>query len=126
MFDKTILYIAILLVAIDSIYLNGIKDYFNTQIKSVQGSQIQINFLGAVLCYVLLSFGLYYFIVDQNKSIKDAFLLGIVIYGVYETTNYTLFRNWSMKTVFIDTLWGGLLFAMTTYIIRVLQKKQMI
>lgn len=126
MFDKTILYIAILLVAIDSIYLNGIKDYFNAQIKSVQGSQIQINFLGAVLCYVLLSVGLYYFIVDQNKSIKDAFLLGIVIYGVYETTNYTLFRNWSMKTVFIDTLWGGLLFAMTTYIIRVLQKKQMI
>ena len=126
MFDKTILYIAILLVAIDSIYLNGIKDYFNTQIKSVQGSQIQINFLGAILCYVLLSFGLYYFIVNPNKSIKDAFLLGIVIYGVYETTNYTLFKNWSMKTVFIDTLWGGLLFAMTTYIIRALQKKQII
>lgn len=45
----------------------------------------------------------------------------IIIYGVYETTNYALFKNWSILTVIIDTLWGGLLFASTTYIVNLLR-----
>jgi uncharacterized membrane protein len=53
--------------------------------------------------------------------VTDAFLLGIVIYGVYETTNYALFKDWSILTVIIDTLWGGTLFAITTYIVNLLR-----
>ena len=63
-----------------------------------------------------------YFIIKPNKSINEAFLLGLVIYGVYETTNYALFKNWSLATVFIDTLWGGVLFASTTYIVNILRR----
>ena len=44
----------------------------------------------------------------------DAFLLGIVIYGVYESTNYAILKNWNIKAVALDTLWGGILFALTT------------
>jgi uncharacterized membrane protein len=61
--------------------------------------------------------GLNYFIIKPRKSVTDAFLLGIVIYGVYETTNYALFSNWSIISVIIDTLWGGLLFATTAYVV---------
>lgn len=109
---------AIILVLIDSIYLNAIKDFFGNQIKKVQGSPIKLNYTGAILCYIFLILGINYFIIYQNKSILDAFLLGLLIYGVYETTNYALFSNWSAKTVIIDTLWGGILFALTTYITR--------
>ena len=49
---------AILLVSIDFIYLNVIKDYFASQIKRVQGSTMQINYLGAVICYILLIVGI--------------------------------------------------------------------
>jgi uncharacterized membrane protein len=48
--------------------------------------------------------------------VQDAFLLGLVIYGVYETTNWALFSKWSPMSVIIDTLWGGILFAATTYV----------
>ena len=41
--------------------------------------------------------------------------------GVYETTNYALFSNWSIVSVIIDTLWGGLLFASTTFIVNKLR-----
>ncbi len=112
---------AIALISIDFIYLNVIKDFFKKQIQSVQGSQIEINFLGAALCYIFLIAGINYFIIKPRKSVTDAFLLGIVIYGVYETTNYALFKNWSILTVIIDTLWGGLLFASTTYIVNMLR-----
>ena len=74
-----------------------------------------------MLCYIFLIIGINYFIIKPRKSVTDAFLLGIVIYGVYETTNYALFKKWSLLTVFMDTLWGGVLFAATTYIINLLR-----
>jgi uncharacterized membrane protein len=97
------------------------KGYFDKQIQSVQGSAPKMNYLGAALCYIFLIVGINYFIIKPKKSVSDAFLLGIVIYGVYETTNYALLKNWSILTVIIDTLWGGILFAITTYIINLLR-----
>jgi uncharacterized membrane protein len=116
MFKFIFLFTAIVFVALDFMYLNLIKGYFSKQIANVQGEKLQINFLGAAICYILLITGLNYFIIEPKKSVYDAFLLGIVIYGVYETTNYSLFKNWSIITVFIDTLWGGILFATTTFL----------
>lgn len=112
---------AIVLISIDFVYLNVIKDFFNKQIESVQSSKLQVNFLGAAICYIFLIAGINYFIIKPRKSVNDAFLLGLVIYGVYESTNYALFKNWSIITVIIDTLWGGLLFASTTYVVNLLR-----
>lgn len=111
---------AIVFISLDFIYLNLTKNYFSKQIKSIQGSSVKMNFLGAALCYLFLITGLNYFIIKPNKPISDAFLLGLIIYGVYETTNYTIFTNWSIFSVIIDTLWGGVLFASTTYIVNLI------
>jgi uncharacterized membrane protein len=121
MFDFLMLISAIVFISIDFIYLNVMKGYLNNQIKSVQGSAVNFNYLGAALCYIFLIIGINYFIIKPKKSVSDAFLLGIVIYGVYETTNYASLKNWSLLTVIIDTLWGGLLFAATTYIVNMLR-----
>ena len=122
MFDFLLLVSAIVFISTDFIYLNLIKDYFKKQIQSVQGSEPKMNFLGAALCYLFLITGINYFIIKPRKSVKEAFLLGIVIYGVYETTNYALFKNWWLTTVLLDTLWGGILFAITTYIVNLLRE----
>jgi uncharacterized membrane protein len=121
MFNYWMLISAILFIFIDSVYLQLIRSYFEKQIQDVQGSAIKVNFLGVALCYIFLIIGINYFIIKPRKSVTDAFLLGIVIYGVYETTNYALFKKWSLLTVFIDTLWGGILFALTTYIVNMLR-----
>jgi len=121
MFDFLMLISAIVFITTDFVYLNVIKDYFSNQIKLVQGSEPKVNFLGVALCYIFLIAGINYFIIKPRKSVNDAFLLGVVIYGVYETTNYALFKNWSILTVIIDTLWGGLLFAFTTYMVNMLR-----
>ena len=118
MFDFALLLSAIILVSLDYIYLGLIKGYFAKQVQSVQGSPLQINYLGALLCYIFLIIGLNYFIIKPKRSVQDAFLLGLIIYSVFETTNLALFKNWSILTVLIDSLWGGTLFALTTYIVR--------
>lgn len=107
---------AVLLV-LDGIYLFAMQNYFHNQIKCVQGSGIELNVYASIGVYILIVFGLYYFIIREKKGVFDAFLLGIVIYGIYELTSLALLKEWSVKTVVMDSLWGGVLFALTTIII---------
>jgi len=79
MFDFLVLASAILLLSIDFVYLNIIRDYFSQQIRNVQGSQMKVNYLGAALCYIFLITGINYFIIKPRKSVSDAFLLIIII-----------------------------------------------
>jgi uncharacterized membrane protein len=121
MFDFLMLLSAIVMISLDFVYLSVMKGYFMNQVKNVQGSALKLNYFGAALCYVFLIAGINYFIIKPRKSVSDAFLLGLVIYGVYETTNYALLSNWSIITVIIDTLWGGLLFASSAYVVEKLR-----
>jgi uncharacterized membrane protein len=120
MFDFALLVSAIVMVTIDYVYLYLFKGYFDNQIKNVQGSSVSMNYLAVAICYIFLILGLNYFIIKPRRSVQDAFLLGLVIYGVYETTNWALFKNWSVFTVILDTLWGGTLFAATTYVVKII------
>ena len=113
---------ALIFVILDGIYLNLIRDYFNKQIKAVQGSDIKVDFIAAAITYIFLIFGLNYFILSQNRSVKDAALLGLVIYAVYEFTNKALLKNWTYKTAVMDTVWGAVLFGLTTAIVYQLRR----
>ena len=123
MFDTlTVLTTAIVMLLLDFTYLGLMRNYFENQIEQVQHSKIKMRIPSAIACYLFLIFGINYFIIQPRKNILDAFLLGILIYAVYETTTYTLFDNWKLFTVVTDTLWGGILFALTTYIVRMIRK----
>jgi len=111
---KPILISAIVMLFLDYIYLSSFSNFFNNLVRSIQGRTINFKTTGAIMCYILLIVGLNYFIIGKKKSIADAFLLGIVIYGVYEFTNYAILDKWNIKAVALDTLWGGILFALTT------------
>ena len=115
---KTILLSALLLISIDAVYIYLTSSLFQKTILSIQGSALQMNIYGAILCYACLVLGLNYFILNAKKGVMDAFILGIVIYGVYEGTNLAILKKWPTYVVVMDTLWGGTLFALTTYIIQ--------
>ena len=108
---------AIVFVILDGFYLNLTKDYFNKQVKSIQGSDIKANFIAVGITYIFLIYGLNYFIIQKNRSVKDAALLGLVIYAVYEFTNLSIFTNWSVLSTIIGTTWGAVLFGLTTAIV---------
>ena len=107
---------AIILLVLDFIYISINKNAFATQVADIQRVALKVNLLGAILCYILLIGGLYYFILMKKRPVLDAFLFGLVIYGVYDTTIYALFKKWSPYLAIMDTLWGGILMATTTYI----------
>jgi len=113
---RLILLSSIIFVAVDAFYLTYMTKFFNELIRNIQGTKIKFRFLGASICYFFLIFGLNYFILSENKTPFDAALFGLVIYGVYESTNYTIFDKWNLTALTLDTLWGGLLFYITTYL----------
>lgn len=96
------------------LFLN--KNNFERQIIQVQRVSIQMKPIGILFCYLFILIGLYYFILREKRTPLEAFLLGLIIYGVYETTTYSVLNNWKFTTVLTDTLWGGILFYLTTYL----------
>ena len=105
---------ATVMLLLDSIYLSSFKTYFNRVFHSIQGSEITIKYSGVVLCYIVLLFGINYFIISRRAPLLDAFILGFVIYAIYETTNYATLDNWPVFMILLDSLWGGILFVLTS------------
>lgn len=110
--------ILLLIFIIDLIYiLIFVKNYYIYMINDINNNSIiNINFISYILIYFLLASGLYYFIIKDNKTEYDAFILGIIIYGVYDMTNYTILNKYKLSYAIIDSLWGGILFFSTIFI----------
>jgi uncharacterized membrane protein len=115
---KPIILTALVMILIDYLYLTINKNYYFGIIEQIQGSRVNIKIAGVVICYIILVLGMNYFIISENKSILSAFLLGIMVYSVFNSTTYAMFNKWNEKVAIMDTLWGGILFATTTYIVR--------
>ena len=108
--------ILISLLLLDAIYISPQFKSFQDLYKKIQGSPLVVRPLGVVLCYIFLVAELYYFILMKKRPILDAFILGVCTYGVYNTTTYALLTDFPLRIVFTDTLWGGVLFAVTTWV----------
>ena len=69
-----ILLSAFLIVISDTIYLNAMKDSFGSMVTSIQRVVMKVKLLPAILCYILIIFGLNYFILNKRQGILEAFL----------------------------------------------------
>jgi uncharacterized membrane protein len=114
---KDLVLTGLTLLIVDVLFLYSNRTMFKEQIERVQHSKFTMNYFGAFFAYILLIFGLYWFIIKENRGLLDAFILGFVIYGVYEGTSKALLKDWNYKTMIIDTLWGGTLMVLTTSIV---------
>ena len=115
---KDLVKISIILLSLDYVYLTSTINFYKKLVKDIQGRELKFRRMGAILCYILLLFSIYYFIILKNGSELDAFFLGISIYGVFDTTNYAIFDRWNYKAVILDTLWGGILYYTTVRLYR--------
>ena len=107
----------LIVLVIDSIYLSTVgRNVFDPVIKNIQRAEIKTKYYAVILCYALMLFALDYFIIRDKRPPIDAFILGIVIYGVYDTVNLALFNKWTPQMALIDTLWGGVLFYLSVKI----------
>ena len=122
--DSNFIIIAIIMLMFDVVYLSTVgSKIFVPMLNKIQKEKMNFKIIPTIICYLLLVFVLNYFIISEKKSGFDAFILGVCIYGVYETVNLATINKWKNDAAIIDTLWGGTLFYMTTVITYYLKKK---
>lgn len=114
-----IIYLITILIDIPVIMNN--KMYSNLFLSINNNNKIKLNnsiYLSIFLAYLLISVGLYYFVIKNSTDFKqtliEAFLFGIVLYGVYDTTNYATILKYDSRVAIIDTMWGGILLTIVT------------
>lgn len=105
----------VLLLLLDFTFLYFNQTTFQNQVITVQRVVLQPNYVGFIMSYVCIFALLGYFIIRPHRSVQEAFLLGLLTYGIFEFTNKAIFKKWEYMTVMIDTLWGGILFGLTTW-----------
>ena len=120
---RQIIISAIVMLALDILYLNLFKGYFNKVVINIQGSPIELDYYATIGCYIVMVLGINYFILRENKGYVDAFFLGLLIYSVFDLTTKAILKNWEYKAVVIDSLWGGTLFAITTIVTKKIIEK---
>ena len=107
---------AIIFIVIDFIFIQYNLPRFSKMIKEIQGTPLSPRMPWLLVIYCVVIFQLYYFILRKKRSIFDAFLLGITTYGIFDITNYIIFKKYNLQVLMIDIMWGGILYALTTYL----------
>ena len=118
----TVVISAVAMILIDAAYLTtGGAKVFQPLIKKIQGSPMKLNIPGAILAYLGLVLAINMFVllqpkIPEKKKYFLAFFLGLCIYVVYEGTNLAILKNWSWTAVTMDSIWGAILFLLTTLV----------
>jgi len=125
--------ITVLIVDFIWLYLN--RDRYQKLVRKVQGFALNINILGAILSYICVIVGLFVFsipMIKYHKNNKQSLFelsmiygggLGLIMYGIFNTTNLGLFKNYDLTTAIIDTIWGFFIFTFASYLFIKLEDK---
>lgn len=118
----------IFIIFIDFIWIFSNSKNYNYLVEKVQKTPLSINFIGAILSYITLFCGLFLFSIPfieiKLKENKNLFILcliyggglGLLLYGMFNSTNYGIFTNYNFNIALMDTLWGFSIFTISSYL----------
>lgn len=73
------------------------------------------HWVAIVLIYLAIAVGIYFFVLPLATTLGQAMLygalFGVILYGLYELTNYALLVGWPLSIVILDTAWGAVICA---------------
>jgi uncharacterized membrane protein len=108
-------------LAIDAVWLTLNYSYHKALFAAIQGSPLTIRYLPAFLVYVVIAAALWYFVFDggkeKNPALLRAFILGLLMYGIYDLTNYATLARYTLRMTVTDSLWGATLFTLVTWVV---------
>jgi uncharacterized membrane protein len=104
--------VLVALLALDAVWLWARADYHNRFFYAVQQAPLTVRLLPAAGVYLLLAAALTWIAVLEASSVQDALLRGAVVggvmYGFYDLTNYATLARWTLGMTVTDTVWGTL------------------
>ena len=121
---KLILKISIIMILIDSIWLNlFMANIFGKMIKNITGKNMELDLLAALLAYSCMVLGVRYLGIPNirdkhvfNDSIFYGTLLGLLSFGVFDFTNKAVIPGYKWSVTLLDITWGCILNILTLYL----------
>jgi len=124
---KLYLLVLVIFLAIDLTWLGIIMTKFYKAelglLARRSGEAMAPVWWAAFLVYVLIPLGVVLFVLPRvspewptASALGWGFLYGIILYGVYDLTNYSLIDRWPWRMTLVDISWGGFVCAITSYI----------
>jgi len=115
MFAKLYLIALPVFFLIDMIWLGVIaKNFYAKQIGFLLAPNV--NWIAAILFYLLFIVGLVLFVVMPSLEIKSlshviifGALFGLISYATYDLTNLATVKNWPLLITIVDLCWGATL-----------------
>ncbi len=107
--------IAAIIALVDLPWLFFTQPYVSTMVRGIQGGKDAVlRIIPALIVYLALAW-----LITVPKTAKEAFLLGLCTYAVYDFTNLATLVDYDFRFAIVDTLWGGILF---TFVWNILQR----
>jgi uncharacterized membrane protein len=105
---------AVAFMVLDGVWLGVLmKNFYREQLAPIvrlADGGIAPNWPAAVIVYILLGGGIALFVIPRASTVPSAAgfgaLLGLVVYGVYDFTNYSTLRQWPFVLTLADVAWG--------------------
>lgn len=105
---------ALTFLGLDAIWIGFVmKNHFSQLVEDIQGSKMEASVFPAILTYLVLVGGLYYFVIQRMRRkfniwniLSLSVPFGLCVYGTYDFTTATIFKKWDMTTAFLDVIWG--------------------
>ena len=117
----------IIYVLLDMIWIYGARSLHIHMIEKVQKEPLKTNMIAASLFYLMAPLAYIIIIEPHAKTLKEALKLsmsiGFLMYGTFDLTNKTIFKDYSWSYTFTDIWWG--VFSMTTTTFVMYKLKQM-
>ena len=105
------------------------KGFYREQLAPIvrlSNGGIAPNWPAAIVVYVLLGVGIAILVMPHADTVRAAALcgglLGLVVYGVYDFTNYSTLRQWPFVLTLADTAWGTFATAACSVIVRLVAR----
>ena len=106
---------AVAFMVLDGVWLGLLmKNFYREQLAPIvrlADGGIAPNWPTAFVVYALLGAGIALFVVPRASTLSSAAafgaLFGLVVYGVYDFTNYSTLRQWPFVLTLADTAWGA-------------------
>jgi uncharacterized membrane protein len=124
---KQFLAALVLFVIFDFIWLGLVMKSFNmrqlAEIGRFDNGEFQMQYAAASVTYILMALALPIFVLPKI-NVKDSFLkvfatgalMGLIIYGVFDTTNFAILKNYPLAFVGPDIVWGAFVYGLVTVI----------
>lgn len=126
----------IIFVIMDIIYISLLSTQYVGMVSKIQNGQKPfVKWYFAVMSYAVLAIALLCVVFPYAKlllekgnpiwssALKAGFLVGFAIYGAYNTTVLSIFKNYSVTLACVDTLWGSSGFFVAALIYLYLQRQ---